>query len=254
MSAARSHVDLLSSQPSLDNVVNEQQNYVDEDQILRNAGFPQSLTYILRAANLSWGEISCLPVPYSSAQAGEGPGNGTAPSYCMHGGSFEMLVSPPSACRRVCVVNSHPIVIRCLLDSKLTLRVLRSLGSSSLAFCVHHPPSSTLLAFNSGSARPSVPWVCLLSPLRFAAGWVGATCLHLRRIGPRLNLCRPPLPSEGRSCHQGSLGWDISRLCHTSCLPQNGTQLVIICCVPVRVASSVHSAWKTNIFNSSPSR
>ena len=165
-----------------------------------------------------------------------------------------MLVSPPSACRRVCVVNSHPIVIRCLLDSKLTLRVLRSLGSSSLAFCVHHPPSSTLLAFNSGSARPSVPWVCLLSPLRFAAGWVGAACLHLRRIGPRLNLCRPPLPSEGRSCHQGSLGWDISRLCHTSCLPQNGTQLVIICCVTVCAASSVHSAWKINTSDSSPSR
>ena len=81
MSAARLHVDILSSQPSRDNVVNEQQNYVDEDEVLRRAGFPQSLTYALRAANLSWNEISRLPVPYSAAQAGEGTSNGIASSY-----------------------------------------------------------------------------------------------------------------------------------------------------------------------------
>ena len=151
-------------------------------------------------------------------------------------------------------MNTHLIVIRCLPDSKLTLRALRSLGSSSPASRIHHPTSSTLSAFSSGSARPSVPWVCLLSPLWFVAGWVGAASLQPLHLGPRLNLSRPLLPLGGRSCHQGSLGWDISRLCHTSCLPQNGTQLVIICCVTVCAASSVHSAWKINTSDSSPSR
>ena len=74
MSAARLHVDVLSQQLSLDNVVNDQQSYVDEDAVLRRAGFPQGLLYVLRAANLTWAEIGRLPVPYSAAQAGEGAG------------------------------------------------------------------------------------------------------------------------------------------------------------------------------------
>ena len=81
MSAAPFHVDVLSSQTSLDNVVNDQQALVDEDAILRRAGFPQNLIYVLRNANLSGNEISRLPVPYSAAQAGEGSSNGIASSY-----------------------------------------------------------------------------------------------------------------------------------------------------------------------------
>ena len=81
MSAARLHVGVLSSQLSLDNVVNDQQSYVDEDAVLCRAGFPQGLLYVLRAANLTWAEIGRLPVPYSTAQAGEGAGNGIASSY-----------------------------------------------------------------------------------------------------------------------------------------------------------------------------
>ena len=64
MSAAQFHVDVLSSQTSLDNVVNDQQTLVDEDAILRRAGFPQNLLYVLRAANFTGNEISRLPVPY----------------------------------------------------------------------------------------------------------------------------------------------------------------------------------------------
>ena len=75
------HVDVLSSDQSLHELVNVQQGLVDEDTVLRNAGFPQSLIWIFRAANLTYAEIGRLPVPYSFAQAGEGTGSGIASSY-----------------------------------------------------------------------------------------------------------------------------------------------------------------------------
>ena len=50
---------------SFDEIVNVQQGFVDKDAVLRRAGFPQSLIYILRAANLTYAEIGSLPIPYS---------------------------------------------------------------------------------------------------------------------------------------------------------------------------------------------
>ena len=75
------HVGVLSLRPSLDELINVQQDGVDEDEILRRASYPHSLPYVLRAANMTYAEIGCLLDPYSVAQAGKGPGSGSAASY-----------------------------------------------------------------------------------------------------------------------------------------------------------------------------
>ena len=107
-----------------------------------------------------------------------------------------MLVSPSSACRMGYGMSTHLSVMHCRLDSKPTLMVLSILGSRPVSLRTPQISSYPSIT-NSGSARPSVPWARLLSPLRFAASWGTATFLQRHRaLCP--SLYRLPLPSEAR--------------------------------------------------------